>query len=66
LDQKFDATIYVNENKVVQKVEFTNAYSLTKTQKEDVSKILKTLDKFNFFMVPTKKGEYPYKVLYRP
>ncbi|MDP3558701.1 MAG: hypothetical protein Q8T03_15110 [Bacteroidota bacterium] len=66
LNQKFDATLFVNEKKEVQKVEFINSYDLTKKQKEEVTKILKSLNKFNFFVSPTKKSEFTYKVLYRP
>jgi hypothetical protein len=50
----------------VTKVEFINSYALTKKQKEEVTKQLKTLNKFNFFVSPTQKGEFTYKVLYRP
>lgn len=66
LDQKFDVTLYINEKKTVTKVEFINSYDLTKKQKEEVTKQLKTLNKFNFFVSPTKKSEFAYKVLYRP
>lgn len=65
LDQKFDATLFINEKKIVEKVEFTNAYGLTANQKEDVIRILMSLTKFN---VPTsgKKESFTYKLLYRP
>jgi hypothetical protein len=66
LDQKFDVTLYISEKKTVTKVEFINSYDLTKKQKEEVTKQLKTLNKFNFFVSPTQKGEFTYKVLYRP
>lgn len=66
LDQKFDVTLFINEKKTVTKVEFINSYALTKKQKEEVTKQLKTLNKFNFFVSPTQKGEFTYKVLYRP
>lgn len=66
LDQKFDVTLYISEKKTVTKVEFINSYDLTKKQKEEVTKQLKTLNKFNFFVSPTQKGEFNYKVLYRP
>ena len=66
LDQKFDVTLYISEKKNVTKVEFINSYDLTKKQKEEVTKQLKTLSKFNFFVSPTQKGEFTYKVLYRP
>jgi hypothetical protein len=66
LDKKFDVTLYINEKKTVTKVDFTNSNDLTKKQKEDVTKVLKTLNKFNFFVSPTKKGEFTYKVAYRP
>lgn len=64
-NQKFDAILYITEKKVVEKVEFTNAYDLTTKQKEDVIKILKSLTKFN---VPStgKKESFSYKLLYRP
>lgn len=65
IDQKFDATLYINEKKIVEKVEFTNSYDLTSKQKEEVTKILKSLNKFN---VPStgKKESFTYKILYRP
>ncbi len=65
LDQKFDATLYINEKKVVEKVEFINAYELTSKQKENITKILKSLSKFN---VPStgKKESFTYKLIYRP
>lgn len=66
LDQKFDVTLFINEKKTVTKVEFINSYALTKKQKEEVTKQLKTLNKFNFFVSPTQKSEFTYKVLYRP
>ena len=66
LDQKFDVTLYISEKKTVTKVEFINSYALIKKQKEEVTKQLKTLNKFNFFVSPTQKGEFTYKVLYRP
>ena len=66
LDQKFDVTLYISEKKTVTKVEFINSYDLTKKQKEEVTKQLKTLNKFNFFVSPTQKGEFTYKVLFRP
>jgi hypothetical protein len=66
LDQKFDVTLYISEKKNVTKVEFINSYALTKKQKEEVTKQLKTLNKFNFFVSPTQKSEFTYKVLYRP
>jgi len=66
LDQKFDVTLFINEKKAVTKVEFINSYDLTKKQKEEVTKQLKTLNKFNFFVSPTQKGEFTYKVFYRP
>jgi hypothetical protein len=66
LDQKFDVTLYISEKKTVTKVEFINSYDLTKKQKEEVTKQLKTLNKFNFFVSPTQKGEFTYKVLYSP
>ena len=65
LDQKFDATLYINEKKAVEKVEFTNAYELTAKQKEDVIKILKSLNKFNVSSTG-KKESFTYKLLYRP
>ncbi|MBL7920100.1 MAG: hypothetical protein JNJ40_07275 [Bacteroidia bacterium] len=65
-DQKFDAILYVNEKKVVEKVEFTNAYDLTTKQKEEVTKILKSLSKFNVPASQGKKENFTYKLLYRP
>lgn len=66
IDQKFDATLFVNEKKAVEKVDYINSYDLTTKQKEEVTKILKTLCKFNFSVNPGTKGLFPYKILYRP
>jgi hypothetical protein len=66
IDQKFDATLFLNEKKTVEKVEYINSYELTAKQKEELTKILKTLCKFNFSINPTTKGLFPYKILYRP
>jgi len=66
LDQKFDAMLYINEKKAVEKVEFTNAYDLTAKQKEEVTKILKTLTKFNVTATGGKRESFAYKLLYRP
>ena len=55
-----------NTTKQIITVEFINSYDLTKKQKEEVTKQLKTLNKFNFFVSPTQKGEFTYKVFYRP
>lgn len=66
IDQKFDATLFVNEKKAVEKVDYINSYDLTSKQKEELTKILKTLCKFNFSVNPGTKGLFPYKMLYRP
>ncbi|MDP1802322.1 MAG: hypothetical protein Q8L81_13270 [Bacteroidota bacterium] len=66
IDQKFDVTLFVNEKKMVEKVEYINSYDLTAKQKDELTKILKTLCKFNFFVNPTTKGLFPYKIIYRP
>ncbi|MBA3681553.1 MAG: hypothetical protein H0W73_10375 [Bacteroidetes bacterium] len=65
-DQKFDAILYIDEKKTVEKVEFTNTYDLTAKQKEDVIKILKSLNKFNVPASSGKKESFTYKLLYRP
>ncbi|MBA2612008.1 MAG: hypothetical protein H0U95_08560 [Bacteroidetes bacterium] len=66
LNQKFDATVFVTEKKVVEKVDYINSYDLTAKQKEDLTKILKSLTKFNFLICPATKSLFPYKILYRP
>ena len=66
LNKPFDATLYINEKKKVDKVEFTNTYKLSENEKESITQILKSLTQFNFFVSPTKKGNYPYQLKYKP
>lgn len=65
-DKKFDATLYVNENKTVTKVNFTNSFDLTGDEKNKVIDILKSLSKFEFYISPNTKTLFEFKISYRP
>jgi hypothetical protein len=64
--QKFDATLYINKNKSVEKVDLKRSYELTKTQQREVIDILKKLDKFNFSSGTENTGLLEYKLVFRP
>lgn len=63
---KFDAIIFINQNKIVENVEFINSYSLTEIDKKEIIAVIKSLNNFEFFMAPTKKNNYKYKLSYNP
>ena len=63
--QKFDATLFINENKKVVKVIFTETYGLSKTDQKELIDLLKTLDKFEMIGV-SGKNLAEYKLVYRP
>jgi hypothetical protein len=64
--QKFDATLYINERKKVEKAEITNAYGLNKEQQEKIIEVLKKLDKFKFNIKPQSGELTEYKLVFRP
>ena len=66
LMQKFDATLFINEKKKVEKAEITNAYSLNKEQQEKIIGVLKKLDKFKFNIKPESNKLTEYKLVFRP
>ncbi len=66
LNKKFDAVIYINEKKEVEKIIFTNLYNLNKDDETHIAETLKTLSKFSFFVYPTFKSLFEYKVFYVP
>ncbi len=66
LIQKFDATLFINEKKKVEKAEITNAYSLSKEQQEKIINVLKKLDKFKFNIKPESNKLTEYKLVFRP
>jgi hypothetical protein len=63
---KFDVIIFINQNKLVENVEFINSYSLTEIEKKQIIAVIKSLDKFDFFMPPTTKNSFKYKLSFNP
>lgn len=66
VNQKFDVVLFVNENKRVEKIKFTNTFNLTVAEKQTIENELKTLNKFNFYINPTTKILFEFKLEYRP
>lgn len=66
LSQKFDAILYIDENKIIKNVVFTNAFELTTKQQKQISSILKTLNKFNFYSTPKENSLIEYKLSFKP
>jgi hypothetical protein len=66
LNKKFDAVLFVNEKKQVEKVNFTNLFDLNNNDKKTIESELKTLNKFNFYINPTTKMLFEFKLEYRP
>ncbi len=64
--QKFDATLYINEKRKVEKAVLTNAYELNTSDQQKVMDILKQLDKFNFTGTTPPSSLVEYKVVFRP
>ena len=62
--QKFDASLYINTKKKVEKVVFTNAYELNTAQQKKITEVLKQLEKFNFSEPSSFLIEY--KLVFRP
>jgi hypothetical protein len=65
VNKKFDATLFINDKKQVEKVSFTNG-DLSKEQKEKVEAALKSLSKFTVKQDKLKKGLFEYKLSYKP
>jgi hypothetical protein len=66
VNKKFDAILFINEKKQVEKVNFTNTYDLNADDRKTIEGELKNLSKFNFFINPTTKTLYEFKLEYRP
>ncbi len=66
VNKKFDATLLINEKKQVDKVMFTNQYNLTANEKTSIETELKNLKNFNFYINPSTKVLYEYKLEYKP
>lgn len=66
LSQKFDAILFINENKIIENVVFTNAFDLTAKQQKQIISVLKTLDKFNFYSTPKENSLVEYKLSFKP
>ncbi|MDX2173596.1 MAG: hypothetical protein SFY56_10765 [Bacteroidota bacterium] len=66
VNQKFDVVLFINENKKVEKVNFTNTFNLTVAEKQVIENELKTLNKFNFYINPSTKILFEFKLEYRP
>jgi len=63
---KFDVIIFINQDKLVENVEFINSYSLTEIEKKEINTVIKSLNKFDFFMPPTTKNSFKYKLSFNP
>jgi hypothetical protein len=63
---KFDVIIFINQDKLVENVEFINSYSLTEFEKKEINAVIKSLNKFDFFMPPTTKNSFKYKLSFNP
>ncbi|MGZ4042207.1 MAG: hypothetical protein ACXVNM_01715 [Bacteroidia bacterium] len=66
VNKKFDVLLNINEKKKVEKVIYLDVYDLTTQERDKVTKILKSLDKFNFYIQPNKKSLFEFKLLYKP
>jgi hypothetical protein len=66
INKKFDAVLYINDAKKVEKIVFTELYDLKKDDETHIIEILQSLNKFEFFAVPTANSMREYKLLYRP
>ena len=63
---KFDVIIFINQDKLVENVEFINSYSLTEFEKKEINAVIKSLNKFDFSMPPTTKNSFKYKLSFNP
>lgn len=66
VNKAFKATLYINEKKKVEKINFTDARELTSKEKKKISVVLKELSGFNFFIQPTQKGLHEFELIYIP
>ena len=66
MNKKFEATLFINEKKEVEKVVFTKLYDLNKDDEIHIAEVLKSLNKFNFFTYPTVKSLFEYKLVFKP
>lgn len=64
ISKKFDAALFINKNKKVSDVKFTNTYDLTESEIKDVKKILQSLKHFNYSIKP--QDTHQYQLEYRP
>jgi len=64
--QKFDATLFINKKKKVEKVVLTNSYELNKLEQKQLIEVLKDLDKFNLNETASQASLVEYKVVFRP
>lgn len=65
LNRSFEAILFINEKKKVEKVEFKNTNGFSEEEIKEVTKSLKSLDKFDFHMEP-EPNLYEFKLDYRP
>lgn len=66
VNKKFNAVLFINEKRQVEKVNFTNSFDLNSNDKKAIETELKTLSKFNFYISPTTKILFEFKLDYRP
>ncbi len=63
---KFEATLFINDKKEVEKITFIKPNNLNKDDETHITEVLKSLNKFNFIVNPTIKCLQEYKLVYQP
>lgn len=66
LNSPFDALITITDEKNIISVEFVDERDLSKDELKRIKNEIKSLEKFNFKVVPIKKTKFTYKIIYRP
>ncbi len=66
IDKTFEAILFINKNKTVDKVEFINASKLNRQEQKQLIEILKTLNKFDFKSNPITEILSEYRLVYNP
>ncbi|MFN7911785.1 MAG: hypothetical protein ACK5QC_08155 [Bacteroidota bacterium] len=66
LNSPFDALITITDEKKITIVEFVDERDLSKDELKQIKNEIKSLEKFDFKVPPTKKTKFTYKIIYRP
>lgn len=66
LNSPFDALITITDEKKITTVEFIDERDLSKDELKRIKNEIKSLEKFNFKVIPAKKTKFTYKIIYRP